>query len=51
MSILNPKDDIAAAQPLVQGFQDSIKGDVQTFLDGITQILETHKITIVIERK
>lgn len=51
MSILNPKDDVAALQPTIDKVLEAEKSDIQMLLDGLSSILDTHKITIIFERK
>lgn len=55
MSILDPKQDAAALQPLEDKALDSLRKssqeDIQLIMDGLTKILDSYKITVVFEKK
>jgi|HubBroStandDraft_3_1064219.scaffolds.fasta_scaffold30695_2 hypothetical protein len=51
MSVLDPKQDAAALQPLEDKALQSLQGDIQGLITWANTILDTYKITIVFEKK
>lgn len=51
MSVLDPKQDAAALQPLEDKALSSFQDDIKALTTWANLILDTYKITIVFEKK